>query len=279
MVAYSIWIVSPKGDMRSNAFNEVAIALKHGFALLGHQVPVVRDPDDITGIPVVLGCNLLREMPNVKIPKNAILYNFEQVYDGSPWLTQDYLDLLRSYMVWDYSPENVRRLTALGVERLKLCRVGYEPELSDMPQPDPAFKDIDVLLYGLANERRRHVIDTLKSRGWNAVLATNVYGDERNALIERSRIVINVHYYSGHIFEIVRVSYLLANHRFVVSETGIDADLEYPFREAVAFADYDNLVDTCHRYLEDEVSRRRVAERGFEIFSQIRQSDELAALL
>ena len=265
--------------MRSNAFNEVAIALQHGFQRLGHDVPVVRDPAEIVGIPIVLACNLLREIPGIVIPQNAILYNFEQVYNGSPWLTEDYLDLLRAHDVWDYSPENVRRLTALGVKRLKLCRVGYEPELSDLGVPDPAFKDIDVLLYGLANERRLHIINTLKARGWNAILATNVYGRERNALIKRSRIVINVHYYSAHIFEIVRVSYLLANRRFVVSETGIDSDLEQPFNEAVAFADYDNLVEICHRHLEDENARRRVAERGFEIFSQIRQSEELASVI
>ena len=38
--------------------------------------------------------------------------------------------------------------------------------------------------------------------------------------IARSKIVLNLHQYDAQVFEIVRVSYLLANRRAVVSERG-----------------------------------------------------------
>jgi hypothetical protein len=61
-----------------------------------------------------------------------------------------------------------------------------------------------------------------------------VYGQARDALVARARIQLNVHYYEAKVFEVVRVSYLLANGRFVVSETGADAEEEASFGPGVA---------------------------------------------
>jgi hypothetical protein len=94
----------------------------------------------------------------------------------------------------------------------------------------------------------------------------NRYGEERDALIARAKIVLNLHYFDAQVFEIVRVSYLLANRKCVVSETGRDTALEGPLREGIAFAPYDSLAQTCVRLLQDEAARRRLAEAGFNCF-------------
>ncbi len=63
---YCIWVVSPPGFVHSQAFDEVAIALKSGFSKLGFHVPVVRDVKNITGQAIVLGCNLIPKVcPNL----------------------------------------------------------------------------------------------------------------------------------------------------------------------------------------------------------------------
>ena len=58
---------------------------------------------------------------------------------------------------------------------------------------------------------------------------SGVRGAERDALIARARLVLNLHFYPTAIFELVRVSYLLANGKAVVAECGpeteIDADI------------------------------------------------------
>jgi hypothetical protein len=94
-----------------------------------------------------------------------------------------------------------------------------------------------------------------------------VYGADRDAWIARSKIVLNLHYWDAKIFEIVRVSYLLANRRAVVSERGADWALERDLESGIAFADYDGIVDRCVELLGDERSRRDLAQQGYQVFS------------
>jgi hypothetical protein len=68
----------------------------------------------------------------------------------------------------------------------------------------------------------------MRGRGLRVESAFGCYGEERDALIARARIVLNVHYYESKVFEVVRVSYLLANRKCVLSESGSDIDLEAP---------------------------------------------------
>ena len=67
-------------------------------------------------------------------------------------------------------------------------------------------------------------------------------------------------------FEIVRVSYLLANRKCVVSETGQDEALESPLRKGVAFVPYGRLTAACLQLLQNNEERSRLAEAGFESF-------------
>lgn len=130
MKEYCIWIVSPPGYIHSCAFDEVALSLSHAFRELGYDVPIVRDIGDITDCPIVLGGNLIPHLSPVQIPSNSIIYNLEQVQVGSPWMTQDYLRLLSSYDVWDYSETNIEKLRKLGATNVRLCEVGYMPQLT-----------------------------------------------------------------------------------------------------------------------------------------------------
>ena len=68
-------------------------------------------------------------------------------------------------------------------------------------------------------------------------------------------------------FEVVRVSYLLANRRCVVTERGCDAAEEAAFEEGLAFAPYEALADRCLDLLGRPDERRRIAEVGFRIMS------------
>ena len=86
-------------------------------------------------------------------------------------------------------------------------------------------------------------------------------------MIARSKLVINIHVYEAKVLEIVRISYLLANRRAVVSEPGGDPPEESDLAPGIAFADYDELVDRCTELLGDERARRELAERGYSLFS------------
>jgi glycosyltransferase involved in cell wall biosynthesis len=265
---FAVAVVSPPDYEHSEAFREVAQALHFGLLALGQDSVLTERLDLDDRSTIVLGSNLLARY-GLEPPKNAILYNLEQVHydsDDSAWMTPALFDLFRRYPVWDYSQANIERLAALQVPRLTHVPIGYVPELTRIV---PGPEDIDVLFYGSIDERREAVLDKLRAKGLRVKSLFGVYGASRDAWIARSKIVINMHvsYYKAQIFEIVRVSYLLANRRVVVSERGADPTEEHDLESGVAFAEYDELVDRCVELIEDEQARRELGERGYQAFS------------
>jgi hypothetical protein len=261
---FAVAVVSPPNFQHSKAFREVAEALHHGLLALGHDSILTNRLDLDERRTIVLGGNVLIRH-GLTPPKNPIFYNLEQLGDDLPSMTLPaFVDLFRRYPTWDYSQANIERLAALGLPRAAYVPIGYVPELTRIA---PAPEDIDVLFYGASYERRYAVLRDLHDRGLRVKWLSGVYGANRDAWIARSKIVLNLHYWEAKIFEIVRVSYLLANRRAVVSERGADPSSERDLQSGIAFADYDELVDRCVELLGDERARRALAERGYQTFS------------
>ena len=120
------------------------------------------------------------------------------------------------------------------------------------------------------DQRRR---DPLRRRTGHASDA------ERDAFLARSKIMLNVHYYESRLFEIVRVSYLLANRKCVVSETGADRAIEQQFEPGIAFAPYEKLAETCIGLLKDAAARGATAEAGLARIKSMPQTEYLRQAL
>ena len=263
---FAVAVVSPpdRHDTSGGAFIEVAEALHHALLALGHDSVQTNRLDLDERRTIVLGGNLLVQY-GLEPPKNPIFYNLEQLGSDLPWMTMpEFIDLFRRYPTWDYSQANIERLADRGLPRPTYVPVGYVPELTRIP---PAPEDIDVLFYGALSERRYAVLRGLRDRGLHVKWLPGTYGASRDAWVARSKIVLNLHYFEAKIFAIVRVSYLLANKRAVVSEHSADPTLERDLQSGVAFADYDELVDRCVELVGDERARRELAERGYQAFS------------
>lgn len=255
---YAVVVVQPPGYPHSGAFLEVAESLAFALAALGQDA--VLAPEPVEGRrSIVLGSNLLPSHP-LPLEPGAILYNLEQIEPGSAWLGPDLLRLFASHPVWDYSARNAARYEGLGLPAPRVVPIGVVPELVRIP-PSPA-EDIDVLFYGSVNERRQRVLAALSERGLRVEKVFGLYGAERDRLVARSRVVLNLHYYEAKVFEVVRVSYLLANRRCVVSERGSDPAEEREFERGVAFAAYRDLVETCARLCADPAARAALALEG-----------------
>lgn len=272
MRGYHILQVRPQGYIHAEALTELTLSCYFGLQRLGETVS--RDMEPPAGRAIVFGAHLLNQSST--LPANAIVYNTEQILPGSPWIRSAYLDRLRNHVVWDYSERNALRLRELGVPDVRHVPVGYVPELVRI---QPVVEDIDVLFYGSLNERRLYVLDQLKRRGLNVVDLFGVYGQTRDRMIARAKIVLNVHFYESKIFEIVRVSYLLSNSKAVVCECGSETEIDVHLRDAVYCADYAKLSDACVVLLQDEGMRHALALRGHEIFSNCRSEDSLAKAL
>jgi hypothetical protein len=262
MPNFLISIVQPQGYAHKEAFREIAETLQYGLRGMGHTARILENSVDSTATNIILGAHRLTENEAKAIPPGSILYNLEQL--GSAPLNDFYCALAGRYQVWDYSPLNIARWKERRcVLPPLLVEIGYVPELRRIPQD--ATRDIDVLFYGSVNEYRLQILRQLQDAGVRVHTVFGVYGKQRDALIARSKIVLNLHFYESNLFEAVRVSYLLANSRAVVSEVSPDIG---EFANAVAVFPYEGLVEGCLSLLRDETERRSLEERGFRWFSQ-----------
>lgn len=272
---FAVSIVSPQDYVHSEAFREVGETIHYALLEMGYDSILTSQ----TVIPdrqhIILGYNLL-PFYNIKISSNSIIYNLEQVYPDSPWFQPTLIDILRQYPVWDYSQSNIEQLAQLGITSVQYVPIGYVPQLSRIPKVE---EDIDVLFYGSINERRLSILQELKAHGVKVHALFGTYGAERDRVIARSKLVLNIHFYEAKVFEIARVSYLLANQRFVISERGENSIEEAAFLPGVVFVEYDDLVTTCLDFISRSEDRRRIAEAGFQLMRQRPETDYLKAVI
>ncbi len=282
---YSIWIVNSWPNMRGHTrcFEEVALALQSAFAQLGHNAPIIHALDELPakdrGRVIVLGAGVLDRHPDLQLPDDMIIYNFEQVHKDARFFLpgNPYVNYLRKYALWDYSRNNIAELAKLGITNVTMCGVGYMPELTHIRKIE--HEDIDVLFIGSLHPRRQKIIDELKQRGLRVEVIQDMYGPPRDAMIARSKIILNLHLQPANVFEVVRVSYMLANRKCVVSEWGDDKELEGPYQDAVVFRPYEELVSACLEYISDGQKRREQEKAALRIFSAMSQVPMLEAAL
>lgn len=226
------------------AFNEVVDLLANSLRDLGCEVTVARNKFSASAKNILVGGNMLKSSV---IPQGIylIVYQLEQLWEGSTWWNDDIRAILkRADEVWDYDPANIRFLKEhLNIDA-KHVIVGYHRSLIRIPRRE---KDIDVLHYGSMNERRQKIINSIEDSGIKVTHAYDVWGPQRDELIARSKVVLNLHYYEASIFEQVRVSYLLNNAVQVVSESSefmpykglVYIDDSDKLQRAIANANYD----------------------------------------
>jgi hypothetical protein len=197
------------------AFTELVDLLEASLRDLGHTVTKGRNQFRASATNILLGGNMLKAStipPGIKL----IVYQLEQLHEGSTWWNDDIRTILkRADEVWDYDPSNIAFLKEhLGIEA-KHVPIGYHKALIRVPRRE---KDIDCLHFGSMNERRQKIIESIEAAGTKVHCVYNMWGRERDEMIARSKVVLNLHYYDLAIFEQVRVSYLLNNAVTVLSE-------------------------------------------------------------
>jgi hypothetical protein len=268
MGRFSVVIVGYGLNSHAACFSDVAHAMTAALRANGHEV--VPYYDVRPGRLIMFGAQNILD-PHHRIPPDAIVYNAEQVSANTGisviQALKQYTE--RGHVIWDYSEANLTWLRERGA-RAVMCPIGYVPEMETIAPPPGGVEDIDVLFYGSVNPRRKQLLDAMEARGLRVVRLFGVYGKDRDAYIARSKIVLNLHFYQRPVFEIFRVSHLLANRKCVVSEDGgSDTTLEaFAFR-ATALVPAHEIADTCVRLVKDHKARRALADGGYEAFKEI----------
>ena len=270
-------VVIPGGEVW---FQEIAETLLYGLRALGHNAKLAHDFEFKPAVrrTIVLAAHLA---PPGTIPDGSILYNFEQLQAPSLGILRaDFYELAKRSIVWDYCAGNLLAWRERGV-RATLVELGYVPELTRIPDgpADGAGQDVDVLFYGSPNNRRLQVVAALEQAGARVVSLHGIFGAARDAQTARAKIVLNVHYYETKIFEIARVSYLLANRKAVVTEQSSDEANYAYLRGGLRSVPYGELVEACLELLADPEGCEEMRAIGFDRFSRRSEAEILRAAL
>lgn len=270
MPTYNLTVIHQVEEL--HIFNEIVGAFAYGLSKMGHKVFTSANAIRSDAINIVFAAHISPESVKPQLPPDTIIYNTEQL--GSVWMRPEYIKLLQNFKVWDYSLYNTEVLKReYGLKNISFNPVGYCPLLERITHTPEENKDIDVLMYGSVNERRRHIIQSLSNHGLKAMLVHDAFGEDRDKLIARSRIVLNVHYYPNAVLETVRLSYLLNNRCFVITEKSIDWKKCEPYWFTMVMSEYNWLVEDCLEYINAPKRRQNVADCGHLLFSEYKQEN------
>jgi len=262
-----------------NGYREVIDTVAWGLRELGHEVGITLNKAESSATNIVFGAQVLPVDTLRALPKGSIVYNFEQMRGLTPaQMRPEVRFIAQHFGVWEYSRDQLPSWSSLGKFDAKAVPVGYAPILQRIAAADR--QDIDVLLYGLSGKGRAEAFHRISQAGLCTVFVSGLYGAARDELIARSKIVLNVNLYErSKIFEIVRVSYLLANRKAVVAVADAQTAVEDDIRPGVRFTRPEKLPVSCLELVADDGARRALEEAGFEAMSRRDIRTILAAAL
>lgn len=274
---FNICVIQPKNYVHSAAFTELAELVTCGLADLGHVARCNTNQIHRDATNVLIGVHLLPTRELEQMPDDTIVLNTEQIHaDDSSWRAT-ILSFASRLRVWDYSDRNIAFLRSRGIDHVRKLPIGYHPRLRRIPRAP--VQDIDVLFYGSVGERRQIALQRLQAAGLKVKAVFGVYGAERDALIARSRVVLNLHHYQSRIFEIVRVFYLMTNGKAVVAEVDADTSIDAEYRPGVRCAGYDELTAACLELARDDGLRAALEHRAYETIRVLPQAERMARML
>lgn len=242
---YNVCIVKPFTFPHSLAFTELGELLLRSIHELGHRVSMGYNNIEPRATNIILGFHLMTPKQIQALPPNSVIINAEQL-GNNPEVDKRAVEASDKFKLWDYSAKNVEFIKRLGLPDAPLLKIGYQKELDRLDRK--VQKEIDILFYGCVNDRRRKILTELEDKGLKVKVLFGVYGKERDSWIEKSKLVLNHHFYDSQIFEIVRVFYLLTNGVNVVSEVNSGAggtEISQMYLDCIHSSKYDDLVQSC----------------------------------
>ena len=266
--AVHICLITPQDNLRgSECFREVAEALRETARIKGYLSDIITNMLPSTGTNIVLGWHLLATN---QFPSNCIIYNLENLAEWDKYHSSNttLIERLRiisgSCRIWDFSRQNVDQLLEVAGVPVTHVPIGYSPCLTRIKSLPPEEQDIDVLFYGSVNDRRKNIIQEMLKAGINVTWVTDKYGKERDDLIARAKIILNLHFYEDSILEMPRIMFATANSKCMVSEineTNEDDDGTPALGWGVTAG---GLIGSCKYYLSAPKTRKSFGDSLFQ---------------
>lgn len=260
---YHVTIIRPKGNNFPLCYKEHAKAIQAGLQDLGLDCTFRENRLEEDRINIVFGWHMWsKEHPLLTLRRyRIILYQGEQLAAGGRLMPDWYFRSMKEALaVWDYSQENIITLKPHGYAA-QLVPPGWHERCAMIPRD--VEQDIDVLFVGVLNLRREFMLKLLGSV-CNCQALVDVWGEDRDSMIARSKIVLNIHYYSAATLELLRLGHLLANGVPVISE---ESDSN-PYGDGIEMVPYRSLLPAVLQLLMDDKKREALGQRGRDAFER-----------
>lgn len=266
MRRFNLLVVQPEDYVNYAPFLGVARSMSFALRRLGHDVRLAGNEFLRDATNMIFGAHHLAGELAADLPPDTIVYNTEQLRtDGA--LVEALGQFVSRFATWEPDIGNVEAWHALGLgSRVRYVQPGYVPESSTIDLATPT--DIDVLFFGKVNPRRMVILDGIMRAGIRLRVADGVYLADRDALVARAKVVLNVHAADDSALEMARIGYALANRRALVTEVGRGARLDPDLRDGLFAGANAELAGMCRALLADDGRRLALAERGFQAFSR-----------
>lgn len=166
------------------AFNDTIDSLKHEFR------------DDTTRGVVICGAHDLSHSHSLdeyrKQYGKVIVFNQEPLRAKQrKFMHFQYFEWMKhADELWDYDEENIKYLRLIRPD----VKLHVLKPYKDWPKESE--KDIDILFYGSMNDHRKGILDALSKRHTVKILENCWNSAELDRWILRSRILLNLHYYT-----------------------------------------------------------------------------------
>lgn len=260
-IGYNIYLWP--GNCVYQVFSEVARGIKYALEASGKRARI----SDLLGQKgyrdIILGVNTAPYTVWQAPSDNYIVVNFEQLFEGSSWIAPQYMELLRTHEVWEYSTGNLPFYLSQGLPRPKMLRYGWTP-VFDEPKEFPLDPTIDVLFIGSRFGRRTSILSQIREqleKDRPSILfreESRVWGEERDKLLRSARILLNIHGFDNNSrFEIVRVAHAASNGPMIISEPSEDIDEEWS--KVVSLCPAEEMAERVLYYLDHEEDRLSMA--------------------
>ena len=154
--------------------------------------------------------------------EDCIVFNMEQ----SNRISIDKLKSNNIIEIWDYSLQNIQTMNNAGIFNVRYVPFkiwdAYKDKILSY-NIENTF-DYDVIFFGWSSERRVSIIEKLKKEGLNVIaIWGGKFSDERDKLIAKSKILLNIHYSEDYnIFELYRCFPWIGVNKTIVSENSLD---------------------------------------------------------
>ena len=198
----------------------IANGMKESFRLVGISADVVEAIDEGDASRNVLYIVMFAFLFDLPTGLRYIVYQLEQKQQ-SAWFDDKYRRILNeSTFIFDYSVQNYQHME-LVLQR----KTAYLPIRLHLASAEHNGFEDDVLFYGSMCPRRERILNDLQNKhGIMIKIVSATVGKDLDELIQKSRIVLNLHYYENALLETTRINEALQWGKIVVSEDPVAED-------------------------------------------------------